>query len=63
VNFLASAKPGPLVAEAKVIQLGKTIAFMDGKLHGRGRHADCHGHHNRAAARSGAGCAGAKSAT
>jgi uncharacterized protein (TIGR00369 family) len=32
VNFMASAKPGPLVAEAKVIQLGKTIAFMEGKL-------------------------------
>jgi uncharacterized protein (TIGR00369 family) len=32
VNFLASAKPGPLIAEAKVIQLGKTIAFMEGKL-------------------------------
>jgi uncharacterized protein (TIGR00369 family) len=32
VNFLASAKPGPLIVEAKVIQLGKTIAFMEGKL-------------------------------
>ena|ERR1700760_378560 len=32
VNFMASAKPGPLVAEARVIQLGKTIAFMEGKL-------------------------------
>jgi uncharacterized protein (TIGR00369 family) len=32
VNFLASAKPGPLIAEAKVTQLGKTIAFMEGKL-------------------------------
>ena len=32
VNFLASAKPGPIIAEAKVIQLGKTIAFMEGKL-------------------------------
>jgi uncharacterized protein (TIGR00369 family) len=32
VNFLASARPGPLVAEAKVIQLGKTIAFMEGRL-------------------------------
>jgi uncharacterized protein (TIGR00369 family) len=32
VNFMASARPGLLVAEAKVIQLGKTIAFMEGKL-------------------------------
>ncbi len=32
VNFMASAKPGPLIAEAEVIQLGKTIAFMEGKL-------------------------------
>jgi uncharacterized protein (TIGR00369 family) len=32
VNFLASAKPGPITAEAKVIQLGKTVAFMEGKL-------------------------------
>jgi uncharacterized protein (TIGR00369 family) len=32
VNFMASARPGPLVAEARVIQLGKTIAFMEGKL-------------------------------
>jgi uncharacterized protein (TIGR00369 family) len=32
VNFLAPAKPGPLVAEARVIQLGKTVAFVEGKL-------------------------------
>ena len=32
VNFPASAKPGPIIAEAKVIQLGKTIAFMEGRL-------------------------------
>ena len=32
VNFLASAKPGPITAEAKVTQLGKTIAFVEGKL-------------------------------
>ena len=32
VNFLAPAKPGPIVAEAKVTQLGKTIAFVEGKL-------------------------------
>src|ERR1700756_1557042 len=29
VNFMASAKPGKLIAEARVIQLGKTIAFME----------------------------------
>jgi uncharacterized protein (TIGR00369 family) len=28
VNFLAPAKPGPIVAEATVTQLGKTIAFV-----------------------------------
>ena len=32
VNFLASAKPGPITSEAKVTQLGKTIAFVEGKL-------------------------------
>ena len=32
VNFIAPAKPGPLIVEAQVIQLGKTIAFMEGKL-------------------------------
>jgi uncharacterized protein (TIGR00369 family) len=32
VNFLASARPGPLTAEAQVTQLGKTIAFVEGKL-------------------------------
>jgi len=32
VNFLAPAKPGPLVAEATVTQLGRTIAFVEGKL-------------------------------
>ncbi|GLR92277.1 PaaI family thioesterase [Bradyrhizobium iriomotense] len=32
VNFLAPAKPGSIVAEAKVTQLGKTIAFVEGKL-------------------------------
>ena len=32
VNFLAPAKPGRMVAEAKVTQLGKTIAFVEGKL-------------------------------
>ena len=32
VNFLAPARPGPIVCEAKVTQLGKTIAFVEGKL-------------------------------
>jgi uncharacterized protein (TIGR00369 family) len=32
VNFLAPAKPGAIVGEAEVTQLGKTIAFMAGKL-------------------------------
>ena len=32
VNFIAPARPGSLVAEAQVIQIGKTVAFMEGKL-------------------------------
>ena len=32
VNFLAPAKPGPIIGEARVTQLGKTIAFAEGKL-------------------------------
>ena len=32
VNFLAPARPGPLVVEAQVTQLGRSIAFMEGKL-------------------------------
>jgi uncharacterized protein (TIGR00369 family) len=32
VNFLAPAKAGPIVGEATVVQLGKTIAFIEGKL-------------------------------
>jgi uncharacterized protein (TIGR00369 family) len=32
VNFLAPAKPGPIIAEGRVTQLGKTIAFIEGKL-------------------------------
>ena len=30
VNFLAPAKPGKLIGEANVTQLGKTIAFVEG---------------------------------
>src|SRR5215470_564681 len=32
VNFLSPAKPGPITAEAKVTQLGKSIAFVEAKL-------------------------------
>jgi uncharacterized protein (TIGR00369 family) len=32
VNFLAPAKVGPIVGEAKVTQLGKTVAFVEGRL-------------------------------
>jgi uncharacterized protein (TIGR00369 family) len=32
VNFLAPARPGKLVGEANVTQLGRTIAFVEGKL-------------------------------
>ena len=32
VNFLSPAKPGPLIGEANVTQLGKTIAFVEGRL-------------------------------
>ena len=32
VSFIAPAKVGPLFGEANVIQLGKTIAFIEGKL-------------------------------
>jgi uncharacterized protein (TIGR00369 family) len=32
VNFLAPAKVGPLVGEARVVQVGKTVAFMEATL-------------------------------
>jgi uncharacterized protein (TIGR00369 family) len=32
VSFLAPAKAGPLFGEGKVIQLGKTVAFLQGEL-------------------------------
>ncbi|MBR1145432.1 PaaI family thioesterase [Bradyrhizobium sp. AUGA SZCCT0431] len=32
VNFLTPAKPGKIVGEATVMQLGKTIAFVEGRL-------------------------------
>jgi uncharacterized protein (TIGR00369 family) len=32
VNFLAPALPGPIIGEAEVVQLSKTVAFVAGKL-------------------------------
>jgi len=32
VSFLAPARPGAFTGEGKVVQLGKTIAFMEGAL-------------------------------
>jgi len=32
VNFLAPAKPGSITGEAKVTQLGKSVAFVEGRL-------------------------------
>jgi uncharacterized protein (TIGR00369 family) len=32
VSFLAPARPGNFVGEGKVVQLGKTIAFVEGAL-------------------------------
>jgi uncharacterized protein (TIGR00369 family) len=32
VNFIAPAEPGPIVGEAWVVQLGRTIAFIEGRL-------------------------------
>lgn len=32
VNFLAPARPGPIVGEADVTQLGKTVAFVAARL-------------------------------
>ena len=32
VNFLRPAEPGPITGEARVTQLGKTVAFVEGKL-------------------------------
>jgi uncharacterized protein (TIGR00369 family) len=32
VSFLGAARPGPLVGEARVVQLGTTIAFMEAQL-------------------------------
>jgi len=32
VSFLAPARPGPLFGEGSVVQLGSTIAFVEGRL-------------------------------
>lgn len=32
VSFLAPARPGRLIGEGKILQLGKTIAFLEGSL-------------------------------
>ena len=32
VHFMARARPGPITCEAKVTQLGKSIAFVEGRL-------------------------------
>ena len=32
VSFLAPARPGPLIGEGHVVQLGKTIAFLEARL-------------------------------
>jgi uncharacterized protein (TIGR00369 family) len=41
VNFLAPARPGPITGEATVTQLGKTVAFVEGRLFAGGRHRAC----------------------
>ena len=32
VNFLSPARPGPITGEATVTQLGRTVAFVEGRL-------------------------------
>ena len=32
VNFLSAGQAGPLIGEATVTQLGKTVAFVEGRL-------------------------------
>jgi uncharacterized protein (TIGR00369 family) len=32
VSYLAPAKPGPLIAEGRVVQMGKTVAFLEAEL-------------------------------
>jgi uncharacterized protein (TIGR00369 family) len=33
VSYLAPARPGRLVGEGRILQLGKTVAFVEGSLH------------------------------
>ncbi len=33
VSYLAPARPGRLVGEGRIVQLGKTVAFVEGSLH------------------------------
>lgn len=32
VSFIAPARPGPIVGEGQVVQAGKSIAFLEGRL-------------------------------
>ena len=32
IHFLAPARPGPLFGEANVVQLGRTVGFIEGRL-------------------------------
>jgi acyl-coenzyme A thioesterase PaaI-like protein len=32
LTFFAAAKPGPLICEGEVTQLGKTVGFLEGRL-------------------------------
>ena len=36
VQFLAPAKPGPLIGSARVVRLGRTIGFVEGEVSHRG---------------------------
>jgi uncharacterized protein (TIGR00369 family) len=36
VNYLAPARVGPLVGEARVVQIGKSIAFIESRLEAEG---------------------------
>jgi uncharacterized protein (TIGR00369 family) len=33
ISFLASARPGPMVAEANLVRRGKTVGFLEGRLY------------------------------
>lgn len=33
VSYLAPAKPGPLVGEGQVVQMGKSVGFLEGRLY------------------------------